>query len=275
MTAVAITATPRRELWRRFRRNRTALPGLVILAAILLLALLAPVLYPGDPFQSVGKPFGSPFGKQLFGTDMLGRDVAAGIAYGARASLLVGFVATLVALVLGTLIGGIAGFYGGLVGDVLMRLTEFFQTIPTFIFALVLVAVLSPSITNIVIAIAVVTWPPVARLVRGEFLAMRRREFVEACIVLGMRDAAIIFREILPNCLSPIIVTGSLMVATAILYRICPRLSRARRPQRHELGLHDRRRPNLPAHRVVAVRHPGTRHPAHGAGDQSGRRGLE
>ena len=217
MTAVAITVTPRRELWRRFRRNRAALPGLVILAAILLVALLAPVLYPGDPFQSVGKPFGPPFGKHLFGTDMLGRDVAAGIAYGARASLLVGFVATLVALVLGTLIGGIAGFYGGLVGDVLMRLTEFFQTIPTFIFALVLVAVLSPSITNIVIAIAVVTWPPVARLVRGEFLAMRRREFVEACIVLGMRDAAIIFREILPNCLSPIIVTGSLMVATAIL----------------------------------------------------------
>ena len=98
-----------------------------------------------------------------------------------------------------------------------MRITEFFQTIPSFVFAIVLVAILQPSLKSIVIAIAVVTWPPVARLVRGEMLAMRRREFVEACISLGMRDARIIFQEILPNILSPIIVAGSLMVATAIL----------------------------------------------------------
>jgi peptide/nickel transport system permease protein len=98
-----------------------------------------------------------------------------------------------------------------------MRITEFFQTIPSFVFAIVLVAIMQPSIESIVIAIAVVTWPPIARLVRGEMLTIRRREFVEACICLGMRDAQIIFREILPNILSPIIVTGSLMVATAIL----------------------------------------------------------
>jgi peptide/nickel transport system permease protein len=214
----ALPAPSRGEFWRRFRRNRGAVLGLAILASILALALLAPVLYPGDPFQSVGKPFQPPFGAHLLGTDMLGRDVAAGIAHGARTSLMIGLIATVIALCFGTLVGGIAGYYGGTVADdILMRATEFFQTIPTFVFALVLVAVLSPSIRNIVIAIAVVSWPPVARLVRGEFLAMRRREFVQACIVLGMRDSAIIFREILPNCLSPIMVTGSLMVATAIL----------------------------------------------------------
>src|SRR3972149_2569618 len=97
-----------------------------------------------------------------------------------------------------------------------MRVTEFFQTIPTFLFAILLVAILAPSIKSIVIAIAVVSWPAVARLVRGEFMAMRSREFVQACICLGMSDRRVIFRHILPNCLSPIIVTGSLVVATGM-----------------------------------------------------------
>ena len=120
-------------------------------------------------------------------------------------------------MVVATIIGGFAGYYGGWIDDVLMRITEFFQTIPSFIFAIVLVAILSAQIENIVFAIAAVTWPPITRLVRGEFMAMRNREFVQACVVLGMNDLLIIFREILPNTLSPIIVTGSLMVATAIL----------------------------------------------------------
>jgi peptide/nickel transport system permease protein len=130
---------------------------------------------------------------------------------------MIGLLATAAAVAVGTVIGGVAGYYGGLVDDVLMRVTEFFQTIPTFLFAILLVAILTPSIRSIVIAIAVVSWPAVARLVRGEFLAMRRREFVQACISLGMSDRRVIFRHILPNCLSPIIVTGSLIVATAIL----------------------------------------------------------
>lgn len=206
-----------RAFARRFARNRAALLGLAILLAIVALAVLAPIVYPGDPFQAVGRPFEPPFGRHLLGTDMLGRSVAAGISHGAGTSLTIGLVATVIAVLFGTLIGGVAGYYGGGVDDVLMRFTEFFQTIPTFVFALVLVAILSPSIRNIITAIAVVSWPPVARLVRSEFFALRRREFVEACIVLGMRDAAIIFREILPNALSPIVVTASLMVATAIL----------------------------------------------------------
>lgn len=203
--------------WRRYSRSRSGVLGLIILSGVVTVALLAPVLYPGNPFQIVGEPFQSPFGDFLLGTDSLGRNIAAGLAYGARTSLLIGAMATLLAVAVGAFVGGLAGYYGGWLDDGLMRLTEFFQTIPFFIFAIVLVAILSPSVQNIIMAIAIVTWPPVARLVRGEFMAMRSRDFVSASVCLGTSDAAIISRDILPNCLSPIIVTGSLMVATAIL----------------------------------------------------------
>jgi len=113
--------------------------------------------------------------------------------------------------------GAVAGYYGGYIDDVLMRLTEFFQTIPSFIFAIVLVAILSPSATSLVVAIAVVSWPPIARVVRGEVLSVKAREFVQAAVIAGQADLAILFRQVLPNTLSPLIVTGSLLVATAIL----------------------------------------------------------
>lgn len=201
-----------------FARNRSAVLGLVILAAVIGLAATASVFFPDDPFRLVGRSM-SPPGENgfLLGSDTLGRDVAAGIAHGARVSLLIGLLATTVAVAVGVVLGGIAGYFGGWVDDVVMRVTEMFQTIPSFLFAILLVAILKPSISSIVIAIAVVSWPAVARLVRGEFTAMRNREFVQACHVVGMGDARIMLREILPNCLSPIIVTASLMVATAIL----------------------------------------------------------
>ena len=202
---------------RRFARSRSGTLGVVILGLVVTLAALAPLLFPGSPFRRVDVPFSPPFGRHLLGTDVLGRDVAAGIAHGARTSLLIGVLATSVAVVVGTVMGGLAGYYGGRIDDLLMRTTEFFQTIPTFLFSILLVAILAPSVWSIVFAIAVVSWPTVARLVRGEFLAMRGREFVQACVCLGMTDARVIFRHILPNCLSPIIVTGSLIVATAIL----------------------------------------------------------
>lgn len=206
-----------KSFWGRFVRNRPAVFGLVFLAFVVLLALGAPLLFPGDPFRIVGKTFLPPFGDYLFGTDSLGRDIAAGIAHGGRTSLMVGLVATFFAVSVGTLLGALAGFYRGWIDDTLMRFTEFFQTIPTFLFAIVLVAIMTPSRGSIILAISVISWPPIARLVRGEFMAMREREFVQAAICLGMTDLAIIFRQILPNVLSPIIVAGSLMVATAIL----------------------------------------------------------
>ena len=206
-----------RTFWRRFVTSRAALIGAAILSLIVLVAATAPIAFPGSPFRQVGRPFLAPFGDHLFGTDQLGRDVAAGIAHGARTSLMIGVLATAVAVLLGTLVGGCAGYYGGSTDDVLMRSTEFFQTIPTFLFVIVLVAIITPSIKSIVVAIAVVSWPPVARLVRGEFLTLRSRDFVQACVGLGMSDGRVIFRHLLPNCLSPIVVTGSLIVATAIL----------------------------------------------------------
>ena len=206
-----------REFGRRFARNRPAVAGLAILLVVVAIALLAPVLYPHSPFALVGKPFQPPLGGHLFGTDQLGRDVTAQVLHGARTSLMIGLLATAIAVLVGGTIGGLAGYFGGRVDALLMRFTEIFQTIPFFLFAILLVAVLTPSIRNVIIAIALVSWPPMARLVRGEFLAVRNREFVLACVAMGMTHARIILLQILPNTLSAIIVTGSLMIATAIL----------------------------------------------------------
>ncbi|MEL6997201.1 MAG: ABC transporter permease [Pseudomonadota bacterium] len=206
------------SFWNRFSRNRSAVLGLGIIALILLMAVIAPLIFPGDPFGLAGKSMSPPGANGfLLGSDSLGRDVAAGIAHGAKTSLLIGLIATLVAVLVGVIMGALAGYYGGIIDDLLMRTTEMFQTIPSFVFAILLVAIMKPSIESVVIAIAVVSWPAVARLVRGEFLSLRNREFVQACHTVGMSDVRIMLGEILPNCLSPIIVIGSLMVATAIL----------------------------------------------------------
>jgi peptide/nickel transport system permease protein len=203
---------------RAFLRNRGAVVGLVILLLVFLMAALAPVLFPFSPWDMQGAPF-SPPGEDgfLLGTDSLGRDVAADIAYGAYVSLLIGAVSTVAAVTFGVVLGALAGYLGGAVDDVIMRLTEFFQTVPSFILAVVLVAIFTPSLLSIVVAIAVVSWPPVTRVVRAEFMTLRTREFVQAAEVLGRSRFAIAFREILPNALSPIIVLASLMVASAIL----------------------------------------------------------
>ncbi|HEY0183696.1 MAG TPA: ABC transporter permease [Rhodopila sp.] len=201
----------------RFARNRMALFGAAVLLALLALVVLSPLLYPGDPFRLAGPPLQPPDRRFLLGTDTLGRDVAAEIAYGARTSLLIGVGATLAAILFGSILGGLAGYYRGMVDVVLMRVTEFFQTIPAFILALLIVAILSPSVPTEVLAIAAVSWPGIARLVRGEFVALGGREFVLACSGLGASDARIIVRHLLPNCASSIIAVGSLLIGTAIL----------------------------------------------------------
>ena len=207
------------SLFASFAQNRGALVGLVILLLMIAMAVLAPVLFPESPWRMVQRPFLPPFSQEgfLLGTDTMGRNVAAGLMHGAWVSLLIGLVSTCVALLIGVPLGAIAGYYGGLVDDALMRFTEFFQTIPNFALAIVLVAIMQPSVTSIVLAIAIVSWPPVARLVRAEFMSLRNREYVEAARLVGQSNSTIILRQILPNTLSPIIVLASLMVATAIL----------------------------------------------------------
>lgn len=201
----------------RFLGNPLVMAGLGWLALVLVVALLADVIAPTDPFAIVGKPFLPPATDFPLGTDSLGRDVLGGVIHGARTTLLIAVLSTLAAVAFGTLVGAIAGYYGRWIDDVLMRMTEFFQTIPSFLFALVLIAILSPSAMNLVIAIATVSWPPIARVVRGEVLSVKAREFVQAAVVAGQRDSSILVSQVLPNTLSPLIVTGSLLVATAIL----------------------------------------------------------
>jgi peptide/nickel transport system permease protein len=207
------------DFFKRFCRNRGAVLGLVILAVVILVAIFASVIYPESPWKMVQRPFLAPFEVDGFplGTDTLGRNVAAGLVHGARVSLIVGLVSTLVALLIGVPLGAFAGFYGGLVNEGAMRFTEFFQTIPSFALAIVLVAILEPTLASITLAIAIVSWPPIARLVRAEVLALREREFVDAARLAGLSNLRILFGHVLPNAVSPIIVMASLMVATAIL----------------------------------------------------------
>ena len=177
------------DFWKRFSRNRQAVLGLIILCVVIFVAAIANIIYPGDPFLYSKFPLSAP-GENgfLLGSDSIGRDVASGIAHGAKTSLLIGLIATLAAVFIGIIFGAFAGYYGGIVDDILMRVTEVFQTIPSFIFAILLVAIMKPSIESVVIAITVVSWPAVARLVRGEFLGLKNREFVQACHTLGMSD---------------------------------------------------------------------------------------
>jgi peptide/nickel transport system permease protein len=202
-----------------FLQRRLALAGLVFLVLVLLGAMLAPVFYPADPLDMVGQALVWPGQDKTtpLGTDSLGRDVASGIAHGARVSLAVGACATLAALLLGVAVGAAAGYLGGRTDDLLMRFTEVFQTVPTFVLLIVIVVVLQPSLETVTLSIAAVSWPSLARLVRGEVLALRGREFVQSCITLGMGHARIVVTQILPNCLAPVIVTASIMMASAIL----------------------------------------------------------
>ncbi len=205
--------------WRRFGRNKGAVVGLAVLLLVVLVALFGPWLASNDPWGMVQQPFLRPWTEPGFalGTDTLGRDILSGVIHGARISLLIGAVSTIAALLIGVTIGALAGYFGGWIDAALMRFTEIFQAVPSFALAIVLVAIFQPSVNSIVAAIAIVSWPPVARLVRGEFLTLRQRDFVQAALLAGESTPRIILSQILPNALSPIIVMASLMVATAIL----------------------------------------------------------
>jgi len=200
-------------------RNPLVLVGVAILAFMSIIGLLAPLLFPGDPLAIVGEPFLWPGadGAHPLGTDSLGRDLLAGIAHGASISLRVGIAATAIGLLIGVSIGAIAGYFGGWTDAVLSRLIEIFQTLPNFVMLVVVVAIAQPSIVTLSVAIAIVTWPGVARLARAEFRTIRERDFVMAARSLGFGPARIILSEILPSALPPIIVTASMMVASAIL----------------------------------------------------------
>ena len=202
-----------------YLRSPSAVIGLLLLLAVIAMAASADWFFPRDPLSLAGRPLQWPGANPRFwfGTDNSGRDIAAQIFHGSRISLLIGLVATSIAVTIGICIGAIAGYYGGWVDDVLMRVVEAFQTLPNFLLLLVFVSIFGSELMTVVVAIGAVSWPAPARLTRAEFLSLRSREFVEACHTLGMRDARIIFREILPNALPPVIVYASVVMAVAIL----------------------------------------------------------
>lgn len=203
--------------WPRLRKNRMAMAGAAIVLLMFALALLAPQLA-GDPGHiDIIDRLQPPSWKHPLGTDDLGRDVLARILYGARISLLVGFVAVGIATSIGVFLGALAGYYRGWVDGLIMRFVDIMLCFPTFFLILAVVAFLEPSIWNIMIIIGLTGWMGVARLVRAEFLSLRERDFVLAARAAGARDGRIIFRHLLPNALSPVLVSATLGVAGAIL----------------------------------------------------------
>jgi peptide/nickel transport system permease protein len=206
------------RIWRRHFKSKAGLLGLILLLLVLLTAFFGPMLYPVNPFELLGRKFIPPGDPFFLGTDYLGRDVLAGIIQGSRTSLLVGFMAAALMMTIGIAFGALAGYYGGGIDEALMRLTEFFQVLPSFILAMVVVTLFRPTLWTIIVAISISTWTGTARILRGEFMSIRERDFVTASRAIGSKNKRIIFREILPNALPPMIVNASLMVGVAILF---------------------------------------------------------
>lgn len=223
MTAITeLTTSPQvrpRSVLQQLLRNPAGVIGLLILLLVIGMALLAPWLYPGDPLDMVATPLLLPGAQSAYplGTDAMGRDVIAGIFHGARVSLLIGVSATVIGLLIGTLFGSIGGYFGGVIDNILVRITVLFQTMPAFLLVIILLAIATPSVSLIALSIGITSWPTVARLVRAEFRTLRDAEFVLAARAGGFSAWRIIFQEILPNALPAIIVTSSVMVASAIL----------------------------------------------------------
>ncbi len=198
--------------------NPLALAGFVIILAVLVLALLAPVIAPYDPDEiNVKSILLAPSVTHWMGTDGLGRDVFSRMLYGGRVSLLVGLVAVGISTAIGIVLGALAGYYRGWVDTVIMRLVDIMLSIPSFFLILAVIAFLTPSIINIMIVIGLTSWMGVTRLVRAEFLSLSEREFVMASRTLGAKDFRLIFTHLLPNSLTPIIVSSVLGVASAVL----------------------------------------------------------
>lgn len=204
-----------------FLRNRAAVFGLCLLLGVLIMTFVVPLWYVRDPLDvAIARPHTGPFtdGAPLLGTTDLGQDVLAITVYGGRTTLRVAAMAALIIVTIGVTIGSLAGYYGGWVDAVLMRITEFFQVLPGLLFAVVVVALFEPGFWTITFAIGSITWPGIARLTRGEFLRLKNLEFVKAAKAIGSSDARIITTVILPNAMPTLIVSATLIMGTAILF---------------------------------------------------------
>lgn len=210
--------SPTAEAWGVFRQNKAALFGLALLLLLALLVIAGPFVYRVDPFEIVQSPHMPPLSEDVpLGSDYLGRDILAGIIHGGRPTLLVGISAALIAALIGIAIGALSGFFGGRIDGVLGRVTEFFQVLPTLLFAMVLITLFGPRLPTVTIAIGVVAWTAMARLTRAEFLRIKQLDHVRSARSAGASNLRIMLRTILPNALPPIIVAGTLAAGSAIL----------------------------------------------------------
>jgi peptide/nickel transport system permease protein len=206
------------NFWETFYKNKLMLAGGGIILLLLIVSLLAPWLAPYDSGQiDLTNVLMSPSMKHLCGTDQLGRDVLSRMIWGARISLMVGFVATGIAIIIGAILGAVSGYYGGWVDSVIMRFVDIMLCFPTFFLILAVIAFLEPSIWNIMIVIGLTSWMGVTRLVRADFITLRERDFVKAARAIGASDMRIIFLHILPNSMASILVAATLGIAGAIL----------------------------------------------------------
>ncbi len=208
----------RTDFWKRFSKNKIALAGSCVVVLLFAVSILAPWISPYDPNEiNLTMVLSPPSASHLCGTDQLGRDVLSRMIWGARISLKVGFVATGIAILIGTILGAVAGFYGRWIDGIIMRFVDIMLCFPTFFLILAVIALLEPSIWNIMIIIGVTGWMGITRLVRADFSSLRERDFVLAARAIGASDARIIFIHILPNAMASVLVAATLGVAGAIL----------------------------------------------------------
>jgi peptide/nickel transport system permease protein len=205
------------EFWRVFQKSLAGVAGLSLVAAMVLVALTAGLIAPTAPTTLSRDSLQPPGPTHWMGTDDLGRDILAGVAYGARISLLVGFLTAGASTLIGIGVGGLAGYHGGRLDDLLMRFTEFFMVVPRFFLALVIVAMFGASLWGIILVLTILSWPTTARLFRAEVLRLKSQEFVLAARAMGCGDGRILFEQLLPNALAPVIVSISVQVAYAII----------------------------------------------------------
>ncbi|MBN2283102.1 MAG: ABC transporter permease [Deltaproteobacteria bacterium] len=206
------------DFWFRFLRNKMAVAGGVVVAVLFVVSIFAPMLSPYNPSEiDLRDVLSAPSAVHIFGTDQLGRDVLSRMIWGAGISLKVGFVATGIAIFIGTILGAVAGYYGRWVDAVIMRFVDIMLCFPSFFLILAVIAILEPSIWNIMIVIGMTSWMGITRLVRADFISLKERDFIQAARAIGASDLRIIFRHMLPNAMASILVAASLGVAGAIL----------------------------------------------------------
>jgi len=211
-----------RSFWNIFSSDRAAVVGLAIFLAILFIAVFADLIAPYSPYERVGRPYERPSWKHLLGTNDIGQDIFSELIYGARASLFIGFLAAITGTAIGTLVGIVAGYYGGIVDEVLMRVVDIWLSIPSLLFAIFLAAVILrtggiPMFYSVIFAIALTSWPPVARLVRSATLSIKERPYIESAVALGASSSRIMMRHILPNVAPLVLVEVVVRTAIAML----------------------------------------------------------